>query len=149
MGASPHIQTIARERARVPRQTTLRCVAPMQSGREIARRDLGPNKMVLLRTSPPRAYYAVVWEGLDLWDVSVWTSARAAWAFATSALRRLRRETLYWSELGEVACGRHAPGYRTDTWNWNRWRRIMPGELTLLRSDSPELARCGCCEDRT
>lgn len=35
---------------------------------------------------------------------------------------------LFWSEHGQVTCERHAPMRGSDSWKWERWRKMTPAE---------------------
>lgn len=39
---------------------------------------------------------------------------------------RIHNAILFWSERGEVACGKHAPYRGSDTWEWERWQAVTP-----------------------
>lgn len=47
--------------------------------------------------------------------------------------------TLFWNERGRVACAKHAPGKGTDTWKWERWRRIATAELAVAHAYAVDL----------
>jgi len=52
---------------------------------------------------------------------------------------------LYWSERGEVACGRHSPARGSDTWRGERWRRMTPAEVSAAAAAG---LRCEVCAAR-
>lgn len=62
---------------------------------------------------------------------------------ALAARDRKDRETLFWSERGEVACAMHAPYPGSDTWNWERWT-VMTEEHK--RQWAIEVRRPAACE---
>lgn len=49
---------------------------------------------------------------------------------------------LYWSADGKIACSGHAPAYRSDTWNMERWEPVPVTPAT-------ESLACECCEEAT
>ena len=64
---------------------------------------------------------------------------------ALQARRAGDRETLFWSERGEVGCALHAPYPGSDTWNWERWSPMTEAETrewTRLLGRAP---RCEVC----
>ena len=52
---------------------------------------------------------------------------------------------LQWNERGQIGCELpgHAPYPGTDTWTWERWRRITPAEA---REFGRELGHPPACE---
>ena len=65
---------------------------------------------------------------------------------ALQARRAGDRETLFWSERGEVACAQHSPFPGSDTWIWERWSPMTEEERqewTRLLGRPP---RCEICE---
>ena len=53
--------------------------------------------------------------------------------------------TLYWSERGCVACATHTPFRGTDTWVWERWKRITPAEAEAFRREVGRAPECETC----
>ena len=52
---------------------------------------------------------------------------------------------LYWSERGVVACARHAPYERSDTWNWERWEPLSREDAAAFAEAGCRPARCETC----
>ena len=57
------------------------------------------------------------------------------------ALSGLDPNALYWSVTGEIACGRHAPSYQSDTWKWNRWTALPD----TMAGDNGRVFACERC----
>jgi hypothetical protein len=53
---------------------------------------------------------------------------------------------LFWSERGAVACAAHAPYRGSDTWRWERWRRITPKVLAEIVRQGGIAGRSPRCE---
>lgn len=41
-----------------------------------------------------------------------------------AAKYNVKDATLFWNEQGQICCQTHAPYKGTDTWNWERWRKV-------------------------
>lgn len=52
--------------------------------------------------------------------------------------------SLYWNEHGAVACSQHAPAKGTDTWKWERWKKIRPVEAVELLKQG--MLACESCQ---
>ena len=53
---------------------------------------------------------------------------------------------LYWSEDGQVMCGRHSPYRGSDTWRSGRWSRLTADDQTMWRTANPKPASCETCD---
>lgn len=54
---------------------------------------------------------------------------------------------LLWNERGQIGCELpgHAPHRGTDTWVWQRWKRITPREAAEFERELGHPPRCEVC----
>ena len=57
---------------------------------------------------------------------------------------------LYWNERGQTGCSQpgHAPYRGTDTWVWERWRRITLREAVAFERELGHAVTCEVCAVR-
>ena len=60
----------------------------------------------------------------------------------------LSAEALYWSERGEVACGRHTPYPGSDTWAWDGWREMTAADRAGWNREAGNAPVCETCAAR-
>jgi len=65
---------------------------------------------------------------------------------ALTARRADDRETLFWSERGEVTCAMHAPYPGSDTWRWERWSPMTEVERREWSRQLGHPPKCEVCQ---
>jgi hypothetical protein len=55
---------------------------------------------------------------------------------------------LLWSEQGRVCCPTHAPYPGTDSWRFDRWRRMSAREIASFAAESGLPVECEVCGPR-
>ncbi len=57
------------------------------------------------------------------------------------------RLELFWSERGRVGCSipGHAPYQGTDTWVWERWKKVTPREAAQFEREVGRPIACEVC----
>lgn len=57
------------------------------------------------------------------------------------------KPNLYWNERGQTGCALpgHAPYKGSDTWAWERWRRITPREAAAFERELGHPVECEIC----
>jgi hypothetical protein len=58
------------------------------------------------------------------------------------------KPTLLWSERGQIGCTLpgHAPYRGTDTWIWERWKKLTRRETAEFERDVGRAPSCECCD---
>ena len=58
------------------------------------------------------------------------------------------KPTLYWSERGQIGCAQpgHAPYRGSDTWVWERWKKITPREAAEFEREVRRPPSCETCD---
>ncbi|MFN0009313.1 MAG: hypothetical protein ACKVXR_15525 [Planctomycetota bacterium] len=66
----------------------------------------------------------------------------------TTANATTTKPTLYWSERGQIGCATpgHAPYVGTDTWVWERWKKITPREAAQFEREVGRPPSCETCD---
>jgi len=64
---------------------------------------------------------------------------------ASLAPQPFNPEKLYHSERGQFACTNHTPVKGSDTWNFDRWRRITPAVIEAYERDLGRKPVCETC----
>jgi hypothetical protein len=59
-----------------------------------------------------------------------------------------KKPELLWSERGQTGCSLpgHAPYRGSDTWVWERWRKVTPREAAAFERELGRPIACECCE---
>ncbi|TAH37723.1 MAG: hypothetical protein EYC70_07080 [Planctomycetota bacterium] len=52
---------------------------------------------------------------------------------------------LYWDQRGAIACGKHAPLRGSDSWAFDRWRKMAPKDIAGFRRDTGRAPWCETC----
>ena len=64
---------------------------------------------------------------------------------ALTARRAGDRNTMFWSERGEVCCALHAPYPGSDTWNWERWSPMTESDRQAWTQVLKRAPACEVC----
>lgn len=54
-------------------------------------------------------------------------------------------DRLYWNVQGRVNCGKHAPYFGTDTWEWEQWSEVPMSGLIEWRRLEGKPQECETC----
>jgi len=65
----------------------------------------------------------------------------------TNAPTTTTKPDLYWSERGQIGCTTpgHAPYPGSDTWVWERWKRISPRQAEEFEREVGRPPSCETC----
>lgn len=66
---------------------------------------------------------------------------------ATKTKAKTTTPRLRWSERGQIGCELpgHAPYQGTDTWIWERWKKITPREVAEFERELGHPPECEAC----
>jgi hypothetical protein len=61
--------------------------------------------------------------------------------------KKTQKRSLLWSEQGQVGCTLpgHAPYRGSDTWRWERWRKMSAAEEEAFGRDLGHSPECETC----
>jgi hypothetical protein len=65
----------------------------------------------------------------------------------TTKTTKLTMNELYWSERGNIGCLKpgHSPYRGSDSWHFDRWKKIKPAEAEAFRREIGRMPECECC----